>query len=389
MNEKWGTFALGEQLSTRRNQQLGLGAAIRHYNEMSVPGIGGISFCMPLIWCLIGIKIASEIDGLPAIRAANAVEAKVMVDAIRRETGSRRIKGRQKLSGQEVGKGSFKKLARANTYVTQTYRQGCAQPLMEFGLVASNSARFNSFVLTERGQALLSPFKKTTERVENWAKGRLPAGDFTSTIAPDSALPEETASFLNRLIFNEGKGQYRRQDIQSAFESLSAEEILGGDIESLSRDHIEDLRIGIALVRLRELGVQILDRAEDILRRKRDHREPVELDVDIALKSEPLLDAINSLQNPTDDLVEIANSGTHGEIHPFLRDCHQQDRVLLQLVKRDRSVLQLRDGKIVPGPAFYRPRLDSSTEEEQPTQFAPELPRLRRFHSLVSDLKGV
>ncbi len=185
MNEQWGTFALGEQLSTRRNQQLGLGAAIRHYNEMSVPGIGGIGFCMPLIWSLIGIKIASEMDGLPAIRAANAIEAKVMLDAIRRGNESNRILGRQKLPRQDIGEGSFKRMARANTYVTQPYQQACAQPLMEFGLVASNSARFNSFALTERGEAFLSPFEKPIRNLKSWAQGRAVKGDFTSKITPD------------------------------------------------------------------------------------------------------------------------------------------------------------------------------------------------------------
>ncbi|MCT4608753.1 MAG: hypothetical protein N4A70_06055 [Pelagimonas sp.] len=389
MNEKWGTFALGEKLSTRRNQQLGLGAAIRHYNEMSVPGIGGIWFCMPLIWSLIGIKIASEIDGLPAIRAANAIEAKVMLDAIKRGDTSNRILGRQKLPRQNIGKGSFKRLARANTYVTQPYRQACAQPLIEFGLVTSNSARFNSFALTDRGEALLSPFEKPIRRLSNWVKGHTPTGDFTSMIAPESTLPEETVALLTRLIFNEGKGQNRRQDIQRAFENLSAGKILEGEIKGLSQDHVDDLKIGIALVRLRELGVKVLDRAEDILRRKLDHREPVELGLDAALKSETLLDAINALQNPGGGLADIATGGTHGEIQPFLRDCQQQDQILLQLVKRDKSVLQLRDGKIVPGPAFDPPRPDSSIEETQTAQFAPELPRLQRFHSLINDLGGV
>jgi hypothetical protein len=386
MNEQWGTFALGEQLSTRRNQQLGLGAAIRHYNEMSVPGIGGIWFCMPLIWSLIGIKIASEIDGLPAIRTANAIEAKVMLDAIGRGDTSNRILGRQKLPRQDIGRGSFKRLARANTYVTQPYRQACAQPLMEFGLVASNSARFNSFTLTDRGEAFLSPFDKSIRNLASWAKGNTRRDDFTSTIAPESALPEEAVALLTRLIFNEGKGQHRRQDIQSAFENLSAEEILGGEIKGLSQDHIKDLRIGIALVRLRDLGVEVLDRAEDILRRKRDHREPVELDPDAALKSDELRDAVNALQHPNGGLAGIANGGTHEEIQPFLRECEQQDRILFQLVKRDKSVLQLRDGKIVPGPAFDPPRPSSGIQETQTSQFAPELPRLQRFHSLINDL---
>ena len=385
MHESWGTFALGESLSSRRSQQLGLGAAIRHYNELSVPGIGGIWFAMPLIWSLIGIKIMSSVNGLPAIRVANAIEAKVMLEAIENGDSSNRILGRQKLPRQDISGGTFERMARANTYVTQPYRQACAQPLLEFGLVKSNTARFNSFEMTDRGETLLDPFASTVNLLTQWVKGKACKRNVTSSISPNSPLPKRTAAVLQNLILKVGEKSQRRRNIHGAFETLTSADILSGRISNLETEHVNDLKVGLALVRLRDLAIAVLNCVEDKLRENRDHGKP--LKVSMTVRSKNLDRALNALHQPQDDLISIVSAGNHPDIKSFLRACEDKKRILQELVNRDKSVLLLRDGQVVPGPAFDPPRPNNEPKEVLPNELAPELPRLQRFRSLIDDLE--
>ena len=84
MSVQWGTFAPDSAPSYRRLQTLGLTVAIRHYNDRSVPGLGGLSFGMPIAWSLLGVWLAEEIGNqVRPLSCANAIEAAVMVQALK------------------------------------------------------------------------------------------------------------------------------------------------------------------------------------------------------------------------------------------------------------------------------------------------------------------
>ena len=73
----WGILAPDTILSQRRQQNLGLASAVRHFNDRSVPGLGGMWFPMPLLWSVLAVSIAEEL-GVSALPVGNAVEALMM-----------------------------------------------------------------------------------------------------------------------------------------------------------------------------------------------------------------------------------------------------------------------------------------------------------------------
>lgn len=60
----WGILAPDTVVSQRRQQNLGLAAAVRHFNDRAVPGIGGMWFPMPILWSVLAISIAEELGHL-------------------------------------------------------------------------------------------------------------------------------------------------------------------------------------------------------------------------------------------------------------------------------------------------------------------------------------
>lgn len=58
----WGILAPDTVVSQRRQQNLGLAAAVRHFNDRAVPGIGGMWFPMPIL-CSCGRWMRSRGHG--------------------------------------------------------------------------------------------------------------------------------------------------------------------------------------------------------------------------------------------------------------------------------------------------------------------------------------
>ena len=99
MGMHWGMSSPDQVASMRRQQTLGLGSPVRHYNDCAVPGMGGLWYGMPMAWSLLGIWLVEEL-GLRPLPSANAVEALSMTRAL--AAGGAHIyrgSGRQKLAG--------------------------------------------------------------------------------------------------------------------------------------------------------------------------------------------------------------------------------------------------------------------------------------------------
>jgi hypothetical protein len=62
MNVKYncGIIGQGNLDPPRRRQDLGLAATVRFANELSVPGLVGLSFLRSLVWYLVGITLAEK-----------------------------------------------------------------------------------------------------------------------------------------------------------------------------------------------------------------------------------------------------------------------------------------------------------------------------------------
>ncbi len=57
----WGMLGPENVHSERRTRTLELGAAVRHFNELAVPGLGGVWFGKQLFLALLGIAVAERV----------------------------------------------------------------------------------------------------------------------------------------------------------------------------------------------------------------------------------------------------------------------------------------------------------------------------------------
>jgi hypothetical protein len=57
----WGLLGAEILTSERRTRTLGLGAAVRSFNDLAVPGLGGVWFGKQIFLATLGVAIASQV----------------------------------------------------------------------------------------------------------------------------------------------------------------------------------------------------------------------------------------------------------------------------------------------------------------------------------------
>lgn len=384
--EAWGILRPDDIPSARRLQSLGLIRAIRRFNEKAVPGMGGLWFAMPLIWSMLGISVGRKLERRP-IEAANAVEALAMKLALDGADGEvdPRVRGRRNLP--RVG-WTFEVLRKPGAYVTQPFRQTCAQPLVTLGLVEGTSARFNSFRLTDEGERLLAPLSAVRSEIEKWAGGSKRIDwDIISAILPTAKLPDTICKEFTRRIYSDGPEADRRKAVRDVGKLLTSDDILSTAPEGLAADHLIDLKGGIATVRLRMAALSLLGAVEDrIARRREDGLTPA-----IPLTEAGLDSAIRKKMAACVDEAKRAaphiGAAREPESLAFLRECETEDRLLQRLARRDGVVIVLRNEELAPGPAFGAAAV-LEDDAAPAASGVPELPRIANLLALTDDLAG-
>ena len=91
----WGTFAPDQVGQTRRPQTLELAAAVRHYNERSVLGLGGLWFGMPVAWSLLGMSLFEEYQVRHYQLQMQPKRASCLSNLLRSRVGNRETSGKQ------------------------------------------------------------------------------------------------------------------------------------------------------------------------------------------------------------------------------------------------------------------------------------------------------
>jgi hypothetical protein len=146
----WGLLGPEELASHRRSRTLGLGAVVRSFNNLAVPGLGGVWFGRQLFLATLGVAVAQQVQRqgkrVRNIEVANAIEALACHLAYVENDWKRdpRLRGRIKLQD----KGSdlpFAAVRRPGFYVTQPMRRATVQALPALGLVEADGPRFNLF----------------------------------------------------------------------------------------------------------------------------------------------------------------------------------------------------------------------------------------------------
>lgn len=274
----WGTLTRENAESLRKTRGLGLGAAVRKFNDLAVPGLGGLWFAKPMMWSLLGIRIGGETGARPA-QVANAIEALACWHALKAEAGERsnRIGGRTKLRGVGPKFAPYSKASRREFYVTVPMRQGMVQPLRALGLVVDGPQRFNAYMLTDAGEELLEAAcvgfrprnRDLTTALTMWVRGSkddpyIESSQMGDAISPMTPMRAAAASLLRERVLT-GPEHARRRAIRGWVRALrpSAREALWTDRPpEIDEVHWADLREGARFFLMRDAALQVLDGVE-------------------------------------------------------------------------------------------------------------------------------
>jgi hypothetical protein len=156
---EWGLLGPEVLPTRRRTRTLGLATVVRNFNDLAVPGMGGVWFGKQLLVALLGVALAerARMSGrqFRNIEVANAVEALACWLALEQNgwKSDSRLLGRLKMQGKDEL--SFRKARQQGFYVTQPMRMRTVQPLLALGLVEATSERFNAFQCAEAGRTFI------------------------------------------------------------------------------------------------------------------------------------------------------------------------------------------------------------------------------------------
>lgn len=382
MNLSWGMFGPDQVASRRRLQTLGLGPVVRHFNDRSVPGLGGLWFGMPVAWSLLGIELAGkERRPLPV---ATAIEAAIMVQALGRNR--ERARGSRKLARHT--RPVFKVLSVPGAYVSQPYRMGAVEPLLQLGLVDGPAQRFNLYRLNSVGRELLECYRKESARLAAWIKDDDAGLMYLNAIAPDQRLRAKSAKLLHKQLREHGSSDYssRRRRLLDLSRGMEISDPLAEQRpDEITPDHWSDLRSGVALVRLRQTAIAVLSEVEILLG-------------SVTGRSVSPADAADAVRDQLEILVAaasvmLAEADATGQAHAFARSCLDADRatVISHLAERDGVVIRLMlGGRLTRGPAAGGSQTITG-ETHQPSAdsgWIPELPRVGNLVALNRDLRN-
>jgi len=385
----WGILAPDTLISLRRQQNLGLASAVRHFNDLSVPGLGGMWFAMPILWSVLAVSIAEELR-VPALPVGNAIEALMMRQATKEGLADRRVRGIRKMQGLEDW--SFKNLKRRGTYVVQPIRMAMVQPLVALGFV--RGSRYGAFTIHTAGAQMLNlPVMANYRRVLGaWALGGSPRGlnKVIENLSPNAPVPPEVRKLiLARLIGGDDPSTSRRRALVALGTGPSASQLDAVEpLCGITPDHWTDLRAGAAFMDLRNAALAVLYRLEHRLLELRDANEAAVLSIDEAsnVAGEPLA-ALRQYARHQGDRIDAGAEATSRKFLSEVRDL-SVPQLLQKLAEREGTVIRWRDGRIGLGPAADEMSASGESEPFKDAEFAPQLFRLYNLHCVATELSG-
>lgn len=385
----WGILAPDTIISQRRQQNLGLASAVRHFNDRSVPGLGGMWFPMPILWSVLAVSIAEELN-VSALPVGNAFEALMMRQATKEGLSDRRVRGVRKMQGLEDW--SFKNLKRRGTYVVQPIRMAMVQPLVALGFV--RGSRFGAFTIHTAGAQMLNLpiMKEHRGHLITWVNGGSPRGlhKVIENLAPNAPVPPEVRKLIqSRLVGGDDPSTSRRRALVALETGPSAKQLDASEpLSGIAADHWTDLRAGAAFMDLRSAALTVLHRLEERLLQLRDANEDALVSTVEASKmvGEPL-EGLRKCARLLGDRIDLAGEASSRKFLSEVRDL--SDHQLLQkLAERDGTVIRCRDRRIGLGVSGGEVPTIDENEPLNDALFAPQLFRLYNLHCLATELKG-
>jgi hypothetical protein len=419
MEATWGLLGPEFLPNSRRTRTLGLGASVRLFNDLAVPGLGGVWYGKQLLLATLGVVVAEEAHSRGAkvqnIEVANAIEALACWLAFNSNGWSRdaRLRGNTKLQGKDDF--SFRRVRQRNFYVTQPMRMATVQALPALGFVESDSARFNAFCCSDEGRGFIEkatggyrPYNRSViDHLTWWVLGkddRVDTDSLQQALSPLNRFSDETIPLLREKLIQGGNESHedkeRRSNALAWIETLRTNrpDTLTWEQrpKEISAEHWHDLQAGALFFETREAAIAVLDAAEA-------HIGIQAVGQSCSLKPqipEALKLPIEKLKLTADKY--LAFKHTDEEANKFCCECvnDEPSSILRSLVKRDGHVLHLVGDEVKPaGPAFRGspPSAEQSgaVDEDQETPQVGDIPlpegisyRLRNLYLLNLDMHG-
>jgi hypothetical protein len=414
---QWGLLGPEQLAGSRRTRPLGLGSAVRKFNQLAVPGLGGVWFAKQLFLATLGVIVADRLRqisrNVKTIEIANAVEALACWCAFQSNGWQRdpRLRGVQKLAGKADL--TFSKLRQPRFYVTQPMRMATVEALAGLGFVHPGSQRFNSFRCTESGrdfvEAATTGYRPHNSTVEDHLVRLVTEGSpiavtatLRAALSPLEPL-DVTACHLVRNKLCEGAGlnrdAARRKNALAWMSSIHPSKPADWRAKppALEPDHWHDLRLGAYFFEARDAANDVLDAVESAMA----SLHTAKIAAIEAAKKPDVEKRLGRLRRAAQSYLDERADPTEGKIATaFCQSCIETDhaQIIRSLVLRDNRILLLRDTDILPGSAFVgRPQADNPDEDVEGPGIenasrvpVPEgiSPRIQNLYLLELDLRG-
>ncbi|BAL23464.1 hypothetical protein [Azoarcus sp. KH32C] len=383
MTIQWGILGGGRIESIRRVRTLGLAATTRQFNELAVPGLGGVWFGKQLFLATLGVLVAERANQLGGrvtkIAVANAVEAIACWLALsdRHRAGDGRLRGSTKLVGHVDL--SFQRVSRPGFYVSQPMRMATVTALPALGLVEASGSRFNSFAGKAEGLAFVEavcegcrPFNRSVlDHLVQWVCGddRVNSEELRRALSPLQPLPPAALELLHARLQQGAPGEpainrERRADalgwVMSRRRGATPVAWASRPSQIRSQAHWADLHAGALFFTARDAALAVLEELE------------IEIGTSerrIALCAAPaprIQASLEALRLAARAFLDTGHSAA--EARAFCRECvsASDEMVLRYLVGRDGRILRRLGDDICAGPAFKGGQHDAGTDESDP-----------------------
>ncbi len=417
---QWGLLAPEALPSSRRTRTLGLGRSVRQFNELAVPGLGGVQYAKQVLFTALSMAVAKRVEAwglqFSHIEVANAIEAVACAIGYRQNgwQADVRLRGRNKLP-RGTSAPDFRVASKRAFYVAQPMRMSTAQALPYLGLAEAHGARFNAFECTDSLDTFVSlclePFTVSQSNVVDhlgyWARGSTGLSwrsvGLTQALHPLRPLPSPARAWLkNALLQGAALSPELRERRQRAWTWLARLHAQPATVEVLDQptapaeldpQHWHDMRAGAQLVVVRDAAIAALDAVERVLEARKGRSLPLS-----APLPEPVLATLAMLAGHAKAYLALKHHDVDAQ--RFCAECESGDAAALRsLLLRDEQVLRLVDDCARPGPAYtgQPPAAAASAEEEgesdDPAETdAPPVPagisyRIRNLYRLQRDLE--
>ncbi|MFH8136342.1 hypothetical protein ABU178_19550 [Pantoea osteomyelitidis] len=369
----WGLCAPGAVLSVRRRRTLKISETVARFNQLAVPGLGGVWFGRQLILALQGVAIATELgEQFSNIEVANAIEALSCWKGFKQPSarnGDRRLRGIRKIKSLEAGSITFRAARKKAFYVTIPMRMATLEALPALGLVQPQRS-FNAFQCTPLGEQLARVEPTQRDLLTQWVKSG--GGPPASLVSPLVPLPR-TASRLIRTQLQYAGDEQSRQRRSAALQwvdrlrqhppaSLSWQD----RPDEITPDHWHDLQAGAFFTRTRNSAIALLEIIEqEMAQRSSGPRFALNQTF-----SKVVQQALKTLERNARAFLELRHRDA--DANQFCSECSGEAvAVLRALISRDGHILQLNGEHIEPGAAYKATGLPAGRQPGEQDDLPP------------------